>query len=181
MKRTLLSSLLLFLLPTTIANSPHSADPTFTLHNITYNITEIYRSPSFFAIHDATVSYHLTNSALSYTTQCSAHSSHIYGYFYGGFFNDFFPCDPPPSGVGAGAVANFTFNAADYSFGVNQTWNLDGVNYIGMGSGLSHLDCRHEYWTNDHWTEGQDYSTNLWWCVSHVDVEITVTVSRVEV
>jgi hypothetical protein len=94
-------------------------DASFTLHAISYSSSEIYSTPSHLAVHDATVSFNLTNSAVSYTARCTASSGQLTDYFYG---NIVYTCEIPAE-AGAGAGATFTFDRPSDVFGVNATWS----------------------------------------------------------
>jgi len=102
------------------AHHPKHHDLIFTLHNITYSSEVIYSTPAHLAVADATIAFNLTNTAVPYTTHCTASSMREFNFFYGEIV---YKCNPPTeAGISPGASANFTFSQPDGVFTVNQTW-----------------------------------------------------------
>jgi hypothetical protein len=131
MKTPLKALFPLLLQTTSIMSSPVSehasrckAHPIFHLHNITYTDNTIYSTPAHLAVSDGSISFSITNTAVSYTTQCSAHAEQCPDFFYG---NLVYACTVE-NGQGVGAGTNFTFEKAGGRIQVNSTWSC-GVGY----------------------------------------------------
>lgn len=104
---------------------PECTYAVLTLNQINYSSEMIYSTPAHLAVSDGTVSFDLINSELPYVVQCSQTSSQSPGFFYG---NQEYTC-PMPSGASPGDAVSFTYNAADGTFNVNQTWSC-GTAYV---------------------------------------------------
>jgi hypothetical protein len=124
----LFTSFLPVILPVAPLAAAHH--PELALHNITYSSEIIYSTPAHLAVAYATIDFNLTNTAIPYTTYCTASSEREFNFFYGEIV---YNCNTPAGvGVGPDASANFTFNQPDGTFNVNQTW--DGGRYHGRTS-----------------------------------------------
>ncbi|KAE9369817.1 hypothetical protein N431DRAFT_381161 [Stipitochalara longipes BDJ] len=156
----------------------HRSDhPIFILHNITYYSSTVYSTPAHLAVADASIQFNLTNTAVSYTTECSAFLDADPAVFYG---NQNFSCKVPAS-VDPEASTNFTY-AANGAFEIYSTWSHgsygdERTTYLGVGNGTATLACNSTSWTNTNWTLGQIYSTYDTTC-SPAQLEITPTVSH---
>jgi len=182
MKSTLLALLPFLLISSSATPIENCSKPakcpkkaTFTLHDITYSSQMIYSTPAHLAVSSGTIAFNLTNTAVGYTTHCTASSSQLTDYFYG---NIDYTCDAPPPSAGADAAASFTFSKPDGAFTVNETWSCRGDKYKGSGSGVAKLDCKTDFWQNPNWSIGQLYSTTTVSCTP-VDLPIPATVSKV--
>jgi hypothetical protein len=119
--KLLLISLLPMIFPG--ASSPghkHSRSSHHTeivLEEISYSSALVYSTPAHLAVAYAKLAFNLTNTAVPYTTLCTASSSQEFDFFYGEVI---YRCYTP--GVHPGASASFTFNQPDGTFHVNQTW-----------------------------------------------------------
>ena len=100
----------------------HGSDhPIFTLHNITYSSSTIYSTPAHLAVQDASIQFNLTNTAVDYTTECSAFLDSDPAVFYG---NQNFTCKVPPS-VDPEASTNFTYasEGTNGAFEIYSIWS----------------------------------------------------------
>lgn len=111
--RPFLSSLLL-LAPAVLAYPGHPV-PEFKLHHVLFNSSYRFSTPAHYLTGKGIVSFDLINSAVPYTTHCSASSLRQFQYFYGDVV---YSCDPVPNVVGS---TNFTFSSSG-AMVVNQTW-----------------------------------------------------------
>jgi len=109
---------LTFSSPVAIHEARSSDQPIFTLHNITYSSDTIYSTPAHLAVSDASIQFNLTNTAVSYTTECSAFLDADPAVFYG---NQNFTCKVP-AGVDPAPSTNFTF-ATNGEFQIYSTWS----------------------------------------------------------
>jgi Alternaria alternata allergen 1 len=93
----------------------------FTLHNITYSDNVVYSTPAHLATAGAYIHFNLTNTAVTYTTECSAYVSN-WGWpeFFSG--DQIYVCKAPGS-VDQGARTNFTFSTGSGKIDLNSTWS----------------------------------------------------------
>jgi hypothetical protein len=97
---------------------PGHREPEFKLNNILFNSSYIYSTPAHYATGEGLISFDLTNSAVEYTTHCSATSIREFDFFYG---DQTYTCDSVPNVVGS---TNFTFSTSG-AMAVNQTWTCE--------------------------------------------------------
>jgi hypothetical protein len=126
MKHQLTTVLALLLRATSISSTPvaelqsHCTNhPIFTLHNITYSDDTIYSTSAHMAVAGGSIQFNLTNTAVSYTTTCSAYvgDDGWPEFFYG---NQIFYCKTPLS-AGSGTSTNFTYSSSGAKLVVNST------------------------------------------------------------
>jgi hypothetical protein len=124
-----LTAFLTFLLQATSAltvpgagHQAHCNDhPIFTLHNITYSDETIYSTPAHLAVAGASIQFNLTNSAVSYTTECSAYAGDwAWPTFFWG--DVVYNCKVPAGEDAAQVSTNFTYSSSG-NIQLNSTWS----------------------------------------------------------
>jgi hypothetical protein len=134
----------------------------------------IYSTPAHLAVAEGTVTFNLSNSAVSYVTHCAASSSRGFGFFFG---DQTFNCDAVPNQPVADAAV-FTFSEPDGTFKVNATWVCDEAaqpkpkgggkketeTMLASGSGAVKLDCLTDSYQNPNWQIGEIYSRTTVTC-----------------
>ncbi len=95
--------------------------PIFTLHNITYSDETIYSTPAHLAVAGASIKFNLTNTAVSYTTECSAYvGDWAWPTFFWG--NVVYNCKVPAGYYAEQVSTNFTYSSSG-NIQLNSTWS----------------------------------------------------------
>ena len=109
----------------TVPGADHQAHcndhPIFTLHNITYSDETIYSTPAHLAVAGASIQFNLTNTAVSYTTECSASvGDWAWPTFFWG--DIVYNCKVPAGDDAVQVSTNFTYSSSG-NIQLNSTWS----------------------------------------------------------
>ncbi|TGJ88713.1 hypothetical protein E0Z10_g10 [Xylaria hypoxylon] len=138
-----------------------SGDFSWTIEAFDFHSSDIFTTPAHEVAYGY-VNFNLTNPALPERVLCTAYSSALTSFFYGGID---YTCAAP---AGSKTKTSFTFSRITNGLSINQTWTCSDGNpqqpstFIGYGTVNLTLNCQTSYYRNPNYTSPDNgfYSTS---------------------